>query len=67
LINGFAITFFKVERGIKQGCPLSPLLFLLVAEGLNKLILNAVSNGHLKGIAVNPTFSSPTSFLWMIS
>lgn len=33
LINGAASPFFKVERGLCQGCPLSPLLFLLVAEG----------------------------------
>ena len=35
LINGAASPFFHVERGLMQGFPLSPLLFLLVAEGLS--------------------------------
>jgi len=43
LINGAASPFFLSEKGLHQGCPLSPLLFLLVAEGLSRAILNAVS------------------------
>eukprot|EP00253_Pinus_taeda_P010718 PITA_10718 len=32
LINGSASHFFHCERGLRQGCPLSPLLFLIVME-----------------------------------
>eukprot|EP00253_Pinus_taeda_P033689 PITA_33689 len=34
LINGYASHVFHAERGLRQGCPLSPLLFLIVMEGL---------------------------------
>jgi hypothetical protein len=38
LINGSASPFFHLERGLRQGFPLSPLLFLLVVEGINREI-----------------------------
>ena len=52
LINGATSPFFKGQRGLRQGCPLSPLLFLLVAEGLSQLILKAKREGILKGLEV---------------
>eukprot|EP00253_Pinus_taeda_P001986 PITA_01986 len=52
LINGSASSFFNSQRGLRQGCPLSPLLFLLVAEGLSRLIHKARREGKVKGIEV---------------
>jgi hypothetical protein len=50
LINGAASPFFTSEKGLCQGFPLSPLLFLLVAEGLRRAIENAVSSRDFHGI-----------------
>eukprot|EP00253_Pinus_taeda_P005371 PITA_05371 len=52
LINGAASPFFRGQRGLRQGCPLSPLLFLLVAEGLSRLIHKARREEKVKGIEV---------------
>ena len=53
LINGVASHFFHAERGLRQGFPLSPLLFLLVAEGLSKFPKKAHSDGDFRGIYVS--------------
>eukprot|EP00253_Pinus_taeda_P033452 PITA_33452 len=52
LINGAASPFFRIQRGLRQGCPLSPLLFLLVTEGLSRLIHQARREEKVKGIEV---------------
>ena len=56
LINGTPTNFFSTSRGIRQGCPLSPLLFILVIEGLSLLIVDARDNGLIKGIKISSTF-----------
>ena len=56
LINGTPSKFFTTSRGIRQGCPLSPLLFSLVIEGLSLLIADARDNGLIKGIKISSTF-----------
>jgi hypothetical protein len=56
LINGAASPFLTSERGIRQGFPLSPLLFLLVAEGLSRALISAKNMGDFKGIKTSPNF-----------
>lgn len=48
--GGWLSGFFKVERGIKQGCCVSPLLFLLVAEIMAIKIRN---NNNISGFSTN--------------
>jgi hypothetical protein len=44
--NGHNSQFFKPSRGIKQGCPLSALLFILVVETLaNAIRRNPIISG----------------------
>eukprot|EP00253_Pinus_taeda_P002680 PITA_02680 len=54
LINGAASPFFKSQRGLRQGCPLSPFLFLLVAEGLSRLIHKARRAEKIKALSWIP-------------
>ena len=57
LINGTHSKFFSASRGIRQGCPLSPLLFILVIEGLSLLITDARENGLITGIKFSSTLA----------
>lgn len=52
LVNGSPSGIFNLERGLRQGDPLSPFLFLVAAEGLNLLIHKAIIEGLLKAVAV---------------
>eukprot|EP00253_Pinus_taeda_P019711 PITA_19711 len=52
LINGSASQFFHSERGLRQGCPLSPLLFLIVMDALSRLIDSTKRNGDYNGLRI---------------
>ena len=52
-INGKPKGCIIPSRGIRQGDPLSPYLFLLCAEGLSALIRKAVEEGQMGGIAIS--------------
>jgi hypothetical protein len=53
LINGETTPFFQSGRGLRQGCPLSLLLFILVMEGLSLLLKKAQGEGKLSGVKVS--------------
>jgi hypothetical protein len=53
LINGSATSLFRPERGLIQGCPLSPLLFLLMAEGLSRALAAEKWPGSFPGINIS--------------
>ncbi|XP_010474119.1 PREDICTED: uncharacterized protein LOC104753583 [Camelina sativa] len=52
LINDQAKGLVLPQRGIRQGDPLSPYLFIICSEVLSRLCLKAQSNGQLVGARV---------------
>ncbi|XP_078174456.1 uncharacterized protein LOC144568100 [Carex rostrata] len=55
MINGQKDGFLKPNRGLRQGCPLSPYLFILVTEFLTKSLQLAQINGSIRGIKLAST------------
>ena len=48
--NGNTSQYFKLERGVRQGCPLSAYLFLITIETLANKIRN---DNSIKGITID--------------
>ena len=47
LLNGAPSKTFKPSRGLRQGDPLSPFLFILMMEGLGRAIRAAKEEGRI--------------------
>ena len=48
-VNGYLSSFFDLSRGVRQGCPLSPLLYVLVSE---VLAANIRCNPRISGLCL---------------
>ncbi|XP_073121701.1 uncharacterized protein [Henckelia pumila] len=69
--NGYEIGPIIPKRGLRQGDPLSPYLFLICTEGLSSLILAEMRSGNIHGIkvahnapAISNLFFADDSFLF---
>ena len=49
--NGYYSDWFEIQSGVAQGCPCSPLLFLIIAQGL----VAALEHHNVEGIKVGKT------------
>lgn len=63
LVNGSPTDEFPLKRGLRQGDPLSPFLFLMAAEGLNVMMKSMVDNNIFTGYGVENTNSTVVSHL----
>ncbi|PNX67320.1 cysteine-rich receptor-like protein kinase, partial [Trifolium pratense] len=63
LVNGSPTDEFPFERGLRQGDPLSPFLFLLAAEGLNVLMESMVARNLFEGFKIGENNSVSVSHL----
>lgn len=66
LVNGSPTDEFPLKRGLRQGDPLSPFLFLLAAEGLNVLMKAMVDNHLFSGYSVGTINSMVVSHLQFV-
>ena len=48
IVNGFLSSKFPVERGIRQGCPLAPLLFIIATEFLYQMLQESETSTNIE-------------------
>ncbi|KAJ4755830.1 RNA-directed DNA polymerase (reverse transcriptase)-related family protein [Rhynchospora pubera] len=54
-INGKGDGFLQPTQGLRQGCPMSPYIFIICMEILSRILQVALNTGSLKGVQVAAT------------
>nr|KYP33296.1 LINE-1 reverse transcriptase isogeny [Cajanus cajan] len=52
IVNGDSVCPTTLARGLRQGDPLSPYLFILCTEGISSLLRNAEAQGDIHGVKI---------------
>ncbi|XP_074364595.1 uncharacterized protein LOC141705594 [Apium graveolens] len=63
-LNGSYVGPIMPSRGLRQGDPLSPYLFLLCAEGLSNLLNSAAATGSINGCRISRSAPAITHLLF---
>ncbi|CAN1777113.1 LINE-1 reverse transcriptase homolog [Linum perenne] len=53
MFNGRPLEFFQPSKGIRQGDPLSPFLFILMTNALSSLVEGSLNRMEIQGIKLN--------------
>ena len=68
IINGVPKGIIQLERGLRQGCPLSPYLFIICADAFSNMLVKAEKNQLIRGLKFTKKKSQlPTCCLRMIA
>ncbi|KAL3675639.1 hypothetical protein R1sor_025587 [Riccia sorocarpa] len=51
-VNGRFTPSFRLQRGVRQGCPVSPLLFAISTQPLMRLLREGERHGTIKGVQI---------------
>lgn len=60
LIHGKLSEAISLKWSLWHGCPLSPLLFIIVANALSTLLTEAADAGLIKGVPIKETDKAET-------
>ncbi|XP_057803558.1 uncharacterized protein LOC131018881 [Salvia miltiorrhiza] len=62
--NGNLSGYFACSRGVRQGDPLSPILFGIAEDVLSHLFINCVNSRHLQPMSFSRASNFPTHLLY---
>lgn len=67
LVNGDPTPSFHPQRGVRQGCPLSPYLFIIAVNELSIRLQNSLQQNSIHGITLGPNSPHIHSLLLLMT